>query len=197
MRKLALCLGVSVLLVGGGGLAQAGPMIAAGSVLGLTGGVVVDTTGQTVTFENANPLSATFETGSFAELGSGGTVTLENTGKAIPWSSLTSGSDLSCGGGCIYTATGNGDTTTFDLTSETVSLANNSLSITGAGTATLTGYAPTPGVFAFSTQTDFGSAVVTFSTTTAAIAEPDSLAIFASGLTAMLGLAMLRRRARP
>ena len=192
MRKLMLGLGVAVAVSGGGVAAQAGT-IAAGSVLSLSGGLSVDQQDKTITFDFANSLNTALETGSFSELGTGGTVALDNAGTAIKWDDLTSGSTLACGGGCIYAATNDGMTTTFDLTAETVTKAADSLDISGTGTATLTGYDPTQGTFVLTTQLNGGRSEVSFSTTTS-VPEPATMTILAAGLLS-LGLTARWRRA--
>ncbi len=192
MRKFALCLGVAAAMSGWGFSAQAGT-IAAGSVLSLSGGLSVNQTAGTITFGFANPLNTGLETGSFTEMGTGGTVTLDNAGTPVKWTDLTGGSDLACGGGCIYIARNGGDTTTFDLTSETVKKSATSLDISGIGTATLSGYDPTPGTFVLSTQLNGGTSEVSFSTTTT-VPEPATMTLLAAGLMS-LGFAARWRRA--
>ena len=192
MRKLVLYLGVAAAMTGWGFAAQAGT-IAAGSVLSLSGGLSVNQADGTITFGLSNPLSTALETGSFKEMGTGGTVTLDNAGSPIKWTDLTAGSNLACGGGCIYTATNGGDATTFDLTSETVTKSATSLDISGIGTATLTGYDPTRGTFVLSTQLNGGTSEVSFSTTTT-VPEPATMTVLAAGLMS-LGFAARRRRA--
>ena len=169
--------------------------IAAGSLLSITGANSYNDGTGTITFLSANPLTTLNETGSFTELGAGGVPDLEHLGAPIQYNNLTSGSNLMCGSGCIYTVTGNNNNTaTFDLTSEVVTfdLATGSLSIKGTGTATLTGFDATAGTFFFSTQGP-ANANVTFSATTAIAATPlpGTLPLFAGGL---LGLLAWRRK---
>ena len=74
----------------------------------------------------------------------------------------------------------------------------DTLEITGTGTATLTGFDPTPGSFSLTTQGTSGETSTgefTFSATTIAtpVPEPASLAIFGS---ALVGFAWVARRRR-
>jgi hypothetical protein len=140
--------------------------IAGGSQLSLTGFDNIDFTGQTITFTGGNPVNILGETGSFTELGTGGTIVFDKQGIAINYNTLTAGSNLACGGGCIFTATNGPNTVTFDLITETVSTGGGFLDISGTGLITLTNFDSTPGTFFLSTQG--GSGVnLTFSTTVA------------------------------
>ena len=101
-----------------------------------------------------------------------------------------------------YTVTELGVTTSLLLTSANFAfvpgvpgLTLDTLTITGSGTAFLTGFAPTPGIFSFTTQgSGNGIGTFTWSSTTAATAvtEPGTLAILGGALLSM-GLAIRRR----
>src|SRR5260370_24105556 len=77
----------------------------------------LDFTNHTITFLNAIPLSILGETGSFTMLGTGAPVFIRNEVTAIEYTTLTTGSNLPCGGGCLYTRAGG--SVTLDFTSET------------------------------------------------------------------------------
>ena len=84
---------------------------------------------------------------------------------------------------------------TFDLATATIDVQNSGLlSITGAGTLTGAGFDPTPGTWAFSTQSAGGinQASFTFSADTAAV--PDGGMTVALLGIAVVGLEGLRRK---
>jgi hypothetical protein len=89
-----------------------------------------------------------FEHGALSALGDGGTVVWRNG-----LSSWTTGSNLSCGSGCLFEGSNKGLTFTFDVLSlSTISAVidgagNPWATVWGNGVATLTGFAPTEGTF--------------------------------------------------
>src|SRR5260370_34228940 len=74
----------------------------------------LDFTNHTITFLNAIPLSILGETGSFTMLGTGAPVFIRNEVTDIHDTTLTTGSNLPCGGGVDYTSSG--WTLAFDFT---------------------------------------------------------------------------------
>ena len=134
----------------------------------------------------ANPANSGSNTGSFAGLGTCAACVTMTT--PLTYNPFTSG--------VVYTATNNGLTTTFTITSNiSTNLSGNFLTIEDAGTATLTGFDPTPGIWRFSANK--GVVTGSFSATALVpVAEPASLGLLAFGAT-LIGVASVRRgRAR-
>ena len=150
---------------------------------------------QTITFISGAPFIAATETGSFSGLGTGGLLTWRNQGTPLNFNSLTTGSDLDCGGGCLFTGTNNGLTVKFNLLTESVSVVGGFLTLFGSGTAFLTGFDPTPGVFSLSSQGGSGLGL-TFSSTTLSVPGPVVGAGLPGLVVACIGLLALARRRR-
>lgn len=163
--------------------ALAGP-IAAGSTLSIAGANSVSPTA--ISFPSNGALFVS--TGDFAGLGS--------CFNCVQLSTITYSPTVSSGQ--IFSITNAGLTSTFTLnpgaTTTVIPGAPGALDIIGTGTLTLTGYDPTQGNFAFSTQNGVPENV-TFSATVVAVPEPASLALFGLGLAA-LGVARRRQVAR-
>lgn len=172
-----------VMLLGLAGAASAAP-ITAGSELSINGS---DTfTATSITFTGAANVGGT--SGSFSELANcNGCVTM--TG------SITNSST-----GTLYTVNDAGLTSALSMNGgETFSFTSGSLpslTVTGSGTLTLSGFDPTPGIFEITTQGPTGASV-TFSATSVAqgqppaIPEPSTMAVLGAGL---IGLGAWRFR---
>jgi hypothetical protein len=103
----------------------------------------------------------------------------------------------------VYTATNNGLTTTLTLASAVFSSVPNNiggldLTVSGSGTATLTGFDPTPGSFRLTSQGATGGGNFTFSATTvvAGVPEPSTWAMMILGFVG-LGFMAYRRKDKP
>src|SRR5262249_9561476 len=101
-----------------------------------------------LTFISAQPFNSMFEHGALTTLGDGGTVTWRNQGS--PNTSLTVGSNLSCGGSCLVSGSNNGLQFSINVLSvdKYYLFANDSyVAFIGTALANLTGFAPTEGTF--------------------------------------------------
>lgn len=135
-------------------------------------------TSTSITFNN--PVDIGASTDSFAELGT-------CTGCVWMYSPFTSSSSLPL---TLFTANNNGDSAVLDVTSYTfTSGAHGSLTVTGVGMVSLTGYTDTLASFVLTTQ---GSGLTTFSMQTV-VPEPGTFALLAAGL---LGCALFVGRRR-
>jgi hypothetical protein len=151
--------------------------IAAGSELSTNGSDTFDAT--SISFVNPGNIGGT--TGSFVT--DFGIVPPQITG-VVNFTSFTNTSSNFQ----LYTATALGNTTTLvaatiDSFVFTPGTPLESLDIKGSGTLTLSGFDPTPGNWELTTQGPGGSAVVTFSQTSVALApEPAAMGTFGVAL---------------
>jgi hypothetical protein len=164
--------------------------------LSLTGGNDINIAAHTITFNFGNPTNSATETGSFSTLGTGLTVLWEHQGSPIDYTALTAGSNLGCGGGCLFEVrnASNLVVADFDLTTEFAPVVSGGfLNLSGTGTARLNGFDNTLVTFSLSTQGGSGTNL-TFSSTVAVPAPV--LGAGLPGLVAACGglLALARRR---
>jgi hypothetical protein len=96
--------------------------------------------------------------------------------------------------GTIYNGTSGAVNTTFTISSEITApvVTATTLTVQDNGTATLSGFDPTPGIWVFTMNQVSGKTVGSFSSTTE-VPEPLSLALLGTGL---LGLGIARSRGR-
>jgi hypothetical protein len=95
--------------------------------------------------------------------------------------------------GVIYNGTSGAVNTSFTIDAQTSApvVTATTLTIHDSGTASLTGFDPTPGEWVFTMNQVSGKTIGSFSSTTEAVPEPMSLALLGVGL---LGLGIVRGR---
>jgi hypothetical protein len=142
---------------------------------GADGAASITTTPGSVDFTGTSVVSSLLTTGSFAPF-INGTLTMDN----FSYASFTAPET-------VFTDVADGNTLEFQLTSiSTVDGAGQV--IMGNGVFTINGADATDGNFQFSTQTN-GGPEVSFSATAATTPEPESLALFGTGLLGIVGIA--------
>ena len=177
MRKLLLASAMVVLAPIGAAVAVP---IAAGSGLNIQG--VGNFTATQVNFVNPASVLPNGTTGDFTSFTSCvGCVTMTTPLTFIPFTP-----------GQIYTGTSGAVSTSFTVDAETQApvVTATTLTIHDSGTATLTGFDPTPGLWVFTMNQATGTIIGSFSATTVATPEPVSLGLLGMGL---LGLGLVRR----
>jgi hypothetical protein len=102
-----------------------------------------------LTIQSADPFASTFQSGALMALGDGGVVAWRNQGS--PFNTWTTGSNLYCGGDCLFVGVNNGLIFTFNLLSVSAGpMIAEYFTVHGSGVASLTGFAPTEGAFSMS-----------------------------------------------
>jgi hypothetical protein len=169
--------------------------------LSIRGNDIIDYAGDNITFVTGTTTVGA-ATGSFGAQGFilNNSVEMRNEGTAISYTSpaLSLGSNLTCGTGCIFTATsGTGNIATFNIVGNYTVTEDPgvSLNILATGFAFLTGFDLTPGTFFFSSQGPEGP-TVTFSATVVAVPGPIVGAGLPGLIAACAGLIGLARRRR-